>query len=41
LWISAKILEKQNGSIVYDFSETHTSFKIRLPLPGSEYNIQI
>lgn len=41
LWISSKILEKQNGSIAYDFSETHTSFKISLPLPGSEYNIRI
>ena len=41
LWISSKILEKQNGTLDYDFSETHTSFRIKLPLPGSEYNIQI
>lgn len=40
-WISSKILERQSARIEYDITDTHTKFKISLPLPGSEYNIDL
>ena len=40
-WISLKILANQSARLEYDLTSANTKFRIVLPLPGSEYQINI